>query len=85
MKYRVKLTKVESSHSALRTDEVEGGCESLPTLGDSFEMYGKGLVAGTRYIGTSMVTSIEGNNSSILIFYTMHSKYKLEVLSEVLV
>lgn len=84
MKYQVKLTKVESSHSILRTNDVIGECDSLPVLGGSFEMYGEGLVAGIRYISTSVVTSIEqdSSKSQLIIFYTLYSKYKLEILSE---
>lgn len=81
----VRLTKIESSHSALRTDTVEGEIEELPTLNNRFKMFVKPLEAGMfRYITTSPVQKITRGGKDIkwnvILFETLNSKYKLEAL-----
>lgn len=87
MRYRVKLTKIESSHSVLRTNEVIGFCEDLPKSDSQFYMYGEGLTTGSRHVTTSLVISVEYENptKSLITFYTLYSKYGLEILQQGLV
>jgi hypothetical protein len=83
--YSVKLYKIKSSHSNLRTDEVKGIAEILPNVDKSFTMLGEPLLNGPRYITTSLVQSIrilELNHK--IAFSTMNSSYELEY-SEIIV
>lgn len=80
--YIVKLTKVHSDHDeGLRTNDVDGSCESLPVVGQNFSMTSKPLdenIKGFRLIETSIVQSIGNLSSSLMVFKTTYSTYKLE-------
>lgn len=85
MTYKVKLTKVKSTHTNLRTDTVEGTAFALPEVGDSFAMFGEPLdpnVGNMRGVYTTEIKSCEriGNEFQ---FTTLNSTYRLEVLEEV--
>ncbi len=80
--YKVKLTKVRSSHSNVRTNEMEGEAISLPCVGQSFVLIGKSLEfeGGGRIIETTPIEKVEKMNNEYL-FHTANSTYKLEVLN----
>lgn len=80
--YKVKLTKVRSTHTKLRTDEVEGGTSDLPQIGENFVLLGQGLEFGSRIITTTEVKSVEKIKNEYM-FSTLNSTYKLEVLAEI--
>jgi hypothetical protein len=75
----VLLTKVSSDHKNLRTSTVEGHCNELPEVGERFVMFGKGLVAGVRYVETSIVQDLIQKDEKTILFSTEFSEYKLEV------
>ena len=81
--YNVKLTKIRSSHEELRTDELTGFCNELPTLDLTFIMFAEGLESGeaVRMVRTSRVQHVE-NMDNIINFGTENSLYKLEVLGD---
>lgn len=85
MTYKVKLTKIKSNHSNLRTDVIEGTTYALPEVGDSFAMFGEPLdptVGNVRGVYTTEIKVCErvGNEFQ---FVTENSTYKLEVLEEI--
>lgn len=77
--YKVKLTKVKSTNTNLRTDTVEGVTNSLPEVGKVVRIFGEGLEFGTRVVTTSTVQSVE-KISNEYVFNTLNSTYKLEIL-----
>ncbi len=79
------LEKICSTHKNLRTDSMEGIFEELPKVGETFKIYGEGLVFGNRYIHTSPIVEIvEAGKSDkeYFIFKTMNSTYKITVLAD---
>lgn len=79
--YKVKLTKIESNHGNLRTNEVEGLSWDLPTIGDNFSVIGDSLTEGmdARVVTTTEIKSVEHFDTHC-IFKTLNSTYKLEIL-----
>ena len=76
---KVRLTRIESSHSNLRTDTVEGDLLYWPVVGESIIITAEPLVeSGMRLVRTSSVCKIEGD-----LFHTRNSVYRLERLDEV--
>ncbi len=71
----VKLTKLSSNANNLRTNEVIGTCTKMPEIDEPFVMYGEGIEFGVRMVSTSLVKEING-----IVFKTLNSEYKLEVL-----
>ncbi len=82
--YKVKLTKVRSSHSNVRTNEIEGETLDLPEAGKSFVLIGESLAfkGGGRIIETTLIEKVEKMDNEYL-FHTANSTYKLEVLRKV--
>jgi hypothetical protein len=89
--YKVRLTKVSSSHNYVRDDVIEGECEKLPHKGFCFTLFAKPKVKvrmdggenNTRVIFTTPIVSISEMltmNGIVFEFETINSKYKLEVL-----
>lgn len=74
---KAKLVRIKSNHNNLRTDEVEGEIDKLPTIGESFLLCGAGLVFGTRYITTTPVQSVEKVDNKTFNFKTENSEYSL--------
>ena len=76
---KVKLTKIESTHSNLRTDTVEGMCTNLPEVGMSFVLWSEPLTTGHHYrqVATSPVQSVEVLSADVLRFKTLNSIYEL--------
>lgn len=84
MKYKVRLTKVKSNHSVMRTDTIEGLTEELPSLGKNFTVVGKSLTVGMdcRVFTTTEIQFVENLNNEF-VFNTLNSVYKLEVLENI--
>lgn len=81
--YNVLLTKIESTHKNLRTDEVYGVCEKLPKKGEGFRMYSQGLWIkdGVRLVTTSPVGTVL-RDGDVMHFKTENSTYRLEIFYE---
>jgi hypothetical protein len=73
----VKLTRLQSNHSRLRTSEVIGFCDEMPQVGKTFQMISEPLEQskGFRLINTNPVTEINGDE-----FKTCNSTYRIEDL-----
>jgi hypothetical protein len=73
---KVTLTKLISNHNTLRTDVVDGECERLPVVGESWVMYSAPLeeFGNLRYIRTSPVVELTPDG-----FRTENSTYALTV------
>ncbi len=86
MSYKVTLIKKTSAHNNVRTNTVDGYCESLPEIGKKFMLLGEGLEFGTRMVMTSFVKEVERVPSwedLILIkFKTENSTYELEAVKQ---
>ena len=82
---RVKLIKISSSHNNLRTNEVEGEIEALPSAGGRLAVIGKGLEFGSRLVFTSEIKTVNliDKNETRDLFHieTQNSEYALEVYS----
>jgi hypothetical protein len=74
---KIKLEKISINKNRLRTNIIEGDCESLPKVGQTFIMTAPPLEAGDiRVIETSYV--IEATNYQEKIeFKTQNSSYRL--------
>lgn len=82
----VKLCRLASSNSNLRTQEVLGHTEKMPTKGESFTMYGKPLdpSMGFRMVTTSVVMEImKSDDPKVITFATMNSTYTVALVDEV--
>ena len=79
--YIVKLTKIESNHDHLRTNEVEGVTNILPEVGKNFTLIGEPLTDGAnvRIINTTEIKSVDKEENTI-IFKTLNSTYQLDIL-----
>lgn len=79
--YKVRLTKIVSTHNNLRTNEIEGMSSSLPVVGQGFNLTGESLTKGmnARLVSTTEIKEIEQKGNEY-IFKTLNSTYKLEVL-----
>jgi len=81
--YKIKLTKIKSTHNNLRTDTIEGVCHELPEVGAGFSMYGAGLEFGVRSVRTSRIEEVDETTTrggKYMTFKTMNSEYHLEIL-----
>jgi hypothetical protein len=83
--YNVKLTKIDSSHDIVRTNEIVGVAVKLPEIGATFQMLSEPLDtsmgANARYFETSPVQNIFKNDDGTQVIHTTYSIYELEVLS----
>jgi len=81
--YKVRLTKVRSNHTNLRTNTVEGETVSLPEKGKSFTLIADPLNpnADFRSVETTAIELVEKMGSEFM-FHTQNSTYKLEVLGQ---
>lgn len=79
MVHKIKINKMESKHTRLRTDEVEGHSFDLPEVGKSFILFSEPLEEGkdVRTVQTSPVTAVDHSSQ---IFWTEYSTYRWEVL-----
>lgn len=78
----VRLTRIESNNTFLRTNIVEGRADVLPIVGRRFSMRGPGLEipGSTRLVSTSPVERIIEDESGVR-FWTANSEYYLEMLN----
>lgn len=77
------LTRIESIHSNLRTDEVFGETKDLPMIGKSFVMSADPINenAFIRVIETSPVKEVRHHTEEgSLEFWTNNSHYGLQIL-----
>jgi len=81
--YKVRLTKVRSNHTKLRTDTIEGETVSLPEKGKSFTLIADPLNpnADFRSVYTTPIELVEKIDGEFM-FHTLNSTYKLEVLGQ---
>ena len=80
---KIKLEKISTNKGGLRTSVVEGKCESLPKVGQTFIMTAPPLEAGDlRVIETSFVTEIQ-DFQEMIKFKTQNSSYELTFVNEV--
>lgn len=81
--YVVKLIKLSNNKNNLRTSEVEGISDELPTVGKTFRLVANPVVDGAdaRLVITSEIKNVEkaGNEYTL---ETLNSMYKLEILRE---
>ena len=84
MIYKVKLTKIQSDHNNIRSNEIIGVTSFLPKMGERFQMLSEALDkshgANTRHVETSPITNIFGINSKTLTLHTTYSIYEFEIL-----
>ena len=83
--FKIRLTKLDSTHENLRTDIVEGIIHKKPELHECLEIYAKSLTleAAERYIKTSPIMSIEYFDEvgiDTINFMTLKSRYRLEYI-----
>jgi hypothetical protein len=80
--FKVRLTKVESTHNIFRTDVVEGVTQlDYPVPGELFVMFSESLTdpEKIRFVQTSPIKEVVTDGSSYL-FKTVNSTYRLEYL-----
>lgn len=81
--FKVRLERLEGTKkkSPLRTAEVEGFCNFLPIVGNTWKMYAEPLETDKdiRFIETSVVEKYVEFDLPLIIFKTKNSIYKLTV------
>jgi hypothetical protein len=79
--YYVTLKKIESTHSNVRTDQINGLATELPVVGQQFFMYSSEvLTEGTnvRHIHTSEIKDVKVDaQTGEIVFRTQNSLYAL--------
>jgi len=81
----VKLTKIESNHNNLRTNDMVGTTSAIPEVGHEFSIFGESLSfhGGGRVIHTTIVKESDFNeDTKTFRFKTQNSTYELEVLDK---
>ncbi len=80
---KAKLTRISSSHTILRTDEVIGHTENSPQVGKRFVMFADSLnpSGAFRHVSTSPVQTVEGISLRVMRFTTLNSVYEFEELA----
>lgn len=80
-----RLTKLQSTHNRLRTDDVVGEYIALPKVGERFSFVGESLdpeiqaLGGARLIQTSTVVNVSKDDNGHYVIETANSTYRLEV------
>lgn len=76
-----KLTRLESSHSNLRTDYMPGFFANLPQVGTAFAILGEPLTRGAiaRSVVTSTIQEVTELSDTEYEFKTRNSTYRLEI------
>lgn len=80
---KVRLSKVIGGVN-IRTNTVEGECDSAPTVGKSFVMIGESLTSpeiGFRMVSTSEIQEILPRTDGIVLIKTLNSVYELEYIN----
>ncbi len=78
--HKVIFRKIKNNHNRLRTDEIEGETEELPTEGKAFTMFGEGLEFGVRVINTSLAIKVEKSFNLYTFETASGSVYQVEYL-----
>lgn len=83
--FKIRLTKLNSTHQNLRTDVVEGVIHKKPELFECLEIYAKPLdpTKFERYVKTSPIMDIERFDEvgiDSINFNTLNSRYRLEYI-----
>ena len=82
------LEKISSNHNNLRTTLMEGMFQDFPVIGETFIIFGEGIVFGNRMIHTTRIQEIiefgtNEDNHDFSIFRTANSTYKITLLGDV--
>jgi hypothetical protein len=82
------LEKINSSHNNLRTTSMKGMFSDFPNIGETFIIFGEGIVFGNRMIHTTKIAEIlelgtNEDNQDFSVFKTANSTYKITLLEEV--
>lgn len=79
--FKVILTKIESNHNNLRTNEVDGLTLEIPEKDKSFHMTSTPLTEGAsiRSITTTPVKEVDKITENLYTFKTLNSTYSLEI------
>jgi hypothetical protein len=79
--FNVTLTKIESTHNNVRTNETTGHTLALPEVGKNFFMTAPPLESGgVRMINTTEIKEVEIHSETEFTFKTQNSTYKVQVL-----
>lgn len=81
----VKLTKIESTHTNLRTNEMIGKTGSIPEVKYNIQVFGESLTEGKnmRVIETTEIKeSTYDKATKTFVFKTQNSTYSLEILDK---
>lgn len=81
----VKLTKIESNHNNLRTNDMVGTTAQIPEVGHEFIILGESLSfkGGARVIHTTEIKDVKLDLANKkMTFQTQNSTYDLEVLDK---
>lgn len=78
-----RLVKIKSTHKELRTDEMIGDYQEVPTLGKEFVIFGKPLnpAMTTRMIRTTPIQLV-CKDSDRFLFETENSSYELHIMED---
>lgn len=78
----VKLTKVKTNHSRVRTHSMEGQTVALPEVGKRFQVFGEPLSGDgdIRVITTSVVQKCSPVVDDKMMIETLNSIYEVELL-----
>ena len=77
-----KITKIESNHQNLRTNDMEGKTPVIPEVGERFIIFGESLTPGNnaRVIQTTEVQeSTYDSATKTFTFKTKNSLYTVEI------
>jgi hypothetical protein len=76
---RGTLSKIESNHNNLRTNDMAGEFSRLPALKERFVIYGESLTPGMNFreINTSPVQEVIKISETEYEFKTRNSHYKI--------
>lgn len=84
--YKVRLSKIESTHENLRTPNAVGTVWNLPEVGKNITLVGEPLnkEADARIISTTEIKEVEdiSEYNARFRFKTLNSTYELEVLED---
>jgi hypothetical protein len=78
----IVVLKNRSLRNNLRTLEVSGVCSEKPRIGKRFDMVGKGLNFGERWISTSPVKAVSEKDDLIVFTTESHSVYSLKIVTK---
>lgn len=78
--YKVRFQKISNNHNRLRSDDIEGVTNELPTEGKSFVFFGKGLEFGTRVVNTSPVKIVLQKDDEYILHTESGSIYQVNLI-----